>query len=117
MPRIDITTSRRERIGGATPARVKQAYFDGVRETLLPELKKRVPRQTGRLQASLRYVRRGDEVGLRGIHYAPYVVFALPLGRGYKRTGDLRTVKAVADRLLAVNHNRLLRNAIMKVIG
>ena len=113
---VDIRTDRSSRIAGVTPALIKRYYFEGVEDELLPELKKRVPRVSGDLIRSLRFERRGDGFQLRGIRYAPYVTFKLPLGRGYKRTGDIRTVQGVANHLQEVYHHRLLRNAINKAL-
>lgn len=113
---IDIGTDRVARLFGVTAPLVKRFYFEGMQDEVLPELRRRVPRRTGKLRNSLRFVRYGQEVQLKGIRYAPYVRFKLPLGKGYKRTGNLRTVKAVVEHLQRVNHARLLRKAINKTL-
>ena len=50
-------------------------FAEVLRRELLPELRRLVPRRTGRLQKSLRIVQRGTEVSLRGVFYGNLVVF------------------------------------------
>ena len=50
-------------------------FAEVLRRELLPELRRVVPRRTGRLQKSLRIYQRGAVVELRGVFYSNLVVF------------------------------------------
>lgn len=82
-----------------------------LRREMLPELKRRAPKRTGALQRSLKIVRRGSSVELRGIFYGRFVAL---------RDAPGLTIARLALTILEEKRSRirtLLADAIRRELG
>ena len=75
MARVSIRGGRKlqrffESAAGLSDEKLAKIMATILRRTMLPAIKARVSRRTGRLQRSLRIVQRGSSIELRGVFYA-----------------------------------------------
>ena len=79
MPSVTVKGGKRVRrfVHGVTsnPNIAADAAFPIIRDRVLPALKARLTRRTGRLIQSMHVVKTGTTIELRGIFYAPLVTF------------------------------------------
>lgn len=76
---------------------------------ILPRLRARVPRKTGKLRSSLAFHQRGAQVTLEGVYYAPHVSWRSGTGR---TTVARETHKLAADRRI---HQEVARRVNRKI--
>ena len=62
-----------QRAEGLTGERLAQITARILRNYVLPRIRSRAPRRTGRLRRSLRIIQRGSRIELRGVFYTPMV--------------------------------------------
>jgi len=93
------------RYRGLTAEKLAEFTADVLRQELLPVLKSRVPRRTGRMARSLEIRRRGARVELRGVWYGPFV----------NRNTNRPTVEETAMDILAADKARIVQLIVAKV--